>query len=268
RTLVVLAHHDAAPTGVVFDQSAQQALARRFPALFARIETSPPLWWLVAGPPALSAVGAAARSRRLTGAGGVLGVVTFGLGVDIARSPIVPGANDNLSACAALVALAEELSARPVEGLRVLLVSCGAEEVLQGGIYDFVRDRLADADRARTWVVNLDTIGSPELIMVEGEGPFRMEDYTDASLRDRLAALALADGAPLRRGLRSRSSTDAVVPSRAGFPTAMLASWDPVTKVLSNYHLMTDTPDRLTYATIARAVRLVAALARDLAPRA
>lgn len=266
RTLVVLAHHDAAPTGVVFDQSGQIALAHRFPGLIARIDTSLPLWWLVAGPPALSAVGAALASRRLTAAGGALGVATLGLGLDIARSPVVPGANDNLSACAALVALAEELRARPVEGLRVLLVSCGAEEILQGGVYDFVRDRLGDADRARTSVVVLDTIGSPELIMVEGEGPFRMEDYTDPSLRDRLAALAAAKGEPVRRGLRSRASTDGVVTSRAGFPTAVFASWDPATKVLTNYHLMTDTPDRLSYATIARAVRLVAALARDLAP--
>ena len=64
---------------------------------------------------------------------------------DIARSPIVPGANDNLTAVAALVALAERLREDPPAGLRVMLVSCGAEEVIQGGICGFARPALPDA---------------------------------------------------------------------------------------------------------------------------
>ena len=70
-----------------------------------------------------------------------------------------------------LVALAEALRERPVEGLRVVLASCGAEEVLQGGIYGFARRHLKPLDRDRTWVLNLETVGSPELAMLEGEGP-------------------------------------------------------------------------------------------------
>ena len=50
---------------------------------------------------------------------------------------MVPGANDNLSAVAVLVAVAEALREEPVDGLRVVLASCGAEEVLQGGIHGF-----------------------------------------------------------------------------------------------------------------------------------
>ncbi len=65
RTLVVLAHHDAAPTGAVFDQRAQRWFARTFPTVVARIDTSPPLWWPVAGGPWLVALGAALRSRGL-----------------------------------------------------------------------------------------------------------------------------------------------------------------------------------------------------------
>ena len=36
--------------------------------------------------------------------------------MDIARSPAVPGANDNLSGVAVLVAIADQLKRRPVEG--------------------------------------------------------------------------------------------------------------------------------------------------------
>ncbi len=253
RTLVVLAHHDAAPTGLIFDQSFQRALAKRFPQLVAATDTSLPLWWAVVGGPLLIALG----WRR---AGRILTALSVLAAVDIARSPVVPGANDNLSACAALVALAE-LDDLPV---RVVLASCGAEEVLQGGIYAFVEEHLQPLDPARTWVLNLDTIGSPELFMLEGEGPFVMEDYCDPAFRDRVAAVAERVGPRLRRGCRARTSTDSVIPSRAGYPTACLCSWEPETKLLSNYHLPTDVPDNLHYETIERAVDITRALAEDL----
>jgi Zn-dependent M28 family amino/carboxypeptidase len=194
-----------------------------------------------------------------------LSTVIVALAADIARSPIVPGANDNLSAVAALVALAERLRHDRPRGLRVLLVSCGAEEVLQGGIYAFARRHFPRLDRERTWFVNLDTIGSPQLLLVEGEGPFWMEDYCDPAFRDLIHRAAEALGPPLRRGVRSRASTDSVVPSRAGYPTALLASWEPDTKLLSNYHLMSDVPHNLCFDTVARAVDVVAAVAGELA---
>ena len=57
-----------------------------------------------------------------------------------------------------------------------------------------------------------------------------------------------------------------MVTSRAGYPTATLCSWEPDTKQLSNYHLMTDTPDRLDYGTVGRAVTVTAAVAAALRP--
>jgi Zn-dependent M28 family amino/carboxypeptidase len=265
RTLVVLAHHDAAPTGRMFDPTFQRWLARRFPELVQRSDTSPPLWWPVAGAPALAAVGAATASRVAALAGATLSAVTVALGLDIARDRIVPGANDNLSAVAALVALAERLNREPVDGIRVLLVSCGAEEVLQGGIYGFADRHFPALDIGHTWFLNLDTIGSPELVMLEGEGCFVMEDYPSPEFRDLVARAAERTTGPLRRGVRSRSSTDSVIPSRAGYPVATLISWEPDTKLLSNYHLMSDTPENLNFDTVGRAVTVAYALAGDLA---
>ncbi len=264
RTLVVLAHHDAAPTGAIFDDRAQTALGERFPGLLERIDTSLPLWWPVLAAPALVALGAATGRRGLSAAGlagSLLGTAAF---ADIARRPVCPGANDNLSAVAVLVALAERLREEPVDGLRVLLVSCGAEEVLQGGIHGFAARHFPALDRSRTWVLNLDTVGSPKLILLEGEGPVVMEDYHDRSFRDLVARSAEAAGAPLRRGLRARASTDAVVPSRAGYPTATLSSVDRY-KSLSNYHKMTDTAERVDYRTVLQALIVTEAVARELA---
>jgi Zn-dependent M28 family amino/carboxypeptidase len=264
RTLVVLAHHDAAPTGRIFDERAQVWLGRRFPGILERIDTSLPLWWAVLAAPGLVTAGAARGSRGLLRAGVAGSLLAAAVFADIARSPIVPGANDNLSAVAVLVALAERLRADPVAGIRVLLVSCGAEEVIQGGIYGFAARHFPALDPLRTWFLNLESVGSPALVLLEGEGPVVMEDYHDRSFRDLVAGAADRARAPLRRGMRARNSTDAVIPSRASYPTATLASMDRY-KALSNYHQMTDTPENLDYTTVLHALVVSEATARELA---
>jgi Iap family predicted aminopeptidase len=63
--------------------------------------------------------------------------------------------------------------------------------------------------------------------------------------------------------MRARASTDSVIPSRAGFPTATLTSVNRY-KALSNYHLMSDTPENLDYGTVGRAAALSEAVIRAL----
>jgi hypothetical protein len=264
RTLVLMAHHDAARTGLAFDQNLQRKLTDWFPGIIERIDTSLPQWWIAVGAPAMVAAGAATRRRGLIAAGTALSAFATAALADIARSPVVPGANDNLTAVAVLVSVAETLRERPIPGLRIILASCGAEEVLQGGVYGLATRHLSQLDRGRTWLLNFDTVGSPELAMLEGEGPMVMEDYFDRGLRDLCARVAERDGIPMRRGMRARSSTDSVIPSRMGIPTACFASLNRH-KGLSNYHLPSDTPDRLHYKTVACAADLAEAVARELA---
>jgi hypothetical protein len=264
RTLVVLAHHDAAQTGAIFDQRLTRALYELAPELVGRMKTGPPQWWAVVGGPLL-ALGAAVLGRRRTAAAGLaLSIGATGFLADIWRSPTVPGASDNLSGVASLVALAEMLEARPVPGLRVLLVSCGAEETLQDGIRAFMNRHRSDLVVGSTFFVNLDTIGSPELVMLEGERPLRMEDYTDPSFRDLVESCARDNGVALERGVRARASTDGIIPSREGYPTATLISLAPW-RFPANYHLPTDVPENLDYDTVADAVTLTYATAHALA---
>src|SRR5579875_466040 len=168
-----------APTGLSFDDRVQAWVGERFPRVIERTNTAVPLWWGPLAAHGLIAAGALSGRRRLA----LLGLCGTALSVaafhDIARSPVVPGANDNLSGVAVLVGLAERLRAQPVEGLRMLFVSCGAEEVIQGGIRSFARAHFPRLARERTWFLNLETVGSPQLILLEGEGPLLMEDYHD-----------------------------------------------------------------------------------------
>ena len=180
RTLVVLAHHDAAPTGIDLRPSAP-ALAGRDASRRRRPHRHVAAAVVAGGRPARcsSALGAATGRRRMAATGVALSLAAAALGADIARSPIVPGANDNLSAVAVARRPGRAAARAADRGLRVLLVSCGAEEVLQGGIYGFAARHFPALDRERTWMLTLDTVGSPELVMLEGEGPFVMEDYPD-----------------------------------------------------------------------------------------
>ena len=59
--------------------------------------------------PAMVAIGAARRKRALIHAGLVGSLFDTAVFADVARRPVCPGANDNLSAVAVLVALAEQL---------------------------------------------------------------------------------------------------------------------------------------------------------------
>src|SRR5262249_35038248 len=144
RTLLVLAHHDAAQTGLIFDQTLQRRIHERFPHLLERFKTQPPQWWMGLAAPLGALAGALRRRRGPAAAGLVVVCVAVGLAADIWRSPTVPGANDNLSGVAVLVALAELLRDTAPAGLRVLLVSCGAEETLQDGIRAFMARHAAE----------------------------------------------------------------------------------------------------------------------------
>jgi len=169
------AHHDAARGGLIFHPGPTRALADRFPTWYARER-------VVAGP-ALAGLGAALGVRGMRRAGGLLALVVG----EIAVRPVVPGANDNLAAVAVLLELARSLRAEPVPGVRVLLLSTGAEESFMEGMRGFVARHAAALDPQRTRIVVLECVGGAEPIVLEGEGMLRMRDYTPA-VRDWLAA--------------------------------------------------------------------------------
>jgi Zn-dependent M28 family amino/carboxypeptidase len=228
-----------------------------------RSNTSLPFWYPVVGAPAIVALGSLLRSRLITRLGVILGLAVTGLIADIGRRPAVPGANDNLTAVAVILAIARALRERPVQGLRVLLVSCGSEESLQEGVIGFARRHFPELRPDRTSFLVLDTVGSPRLILVEAEGTLKLVPYS-AELKNLISECAAENEIPLIRGTKARSSTDACVPNRYGYPTALIASFNQY-KALSNYHWPTDTADNVDYDTVAECTRLTEAVVRRMA---
>jgi Iap family predicted aminopeptidase len=90
-----------------------------------------------------------------------------------------------------------------------------------------------------------------------------MQDYTDPSFRDLIERCAAERGVALERGFRARASTDSVITSRAGYPSTCICSLNEW-QAMSNYHLMSDTPENLNYGTIADATRIAYAVAEHL----
>ena len=167
---------------------------------------------------------------------------------NIGSSRVVPGANDNLSAVAVLVALAHALRERPVEGVRVVLLSTGSEESFMEGMQAFGRRHFAGLPRETTEFVCIECVGSPELCVVEAEGMLRMRYYTGET-RERLARAGLDARVELTRGLRTVAATDALIALRAGYPTCTLGGVDEA-KFPAQYHWPTDTPDNLNWTSV------------------
>jgi hypothetical protein len=256
RTVIVVAHHDAAHSGLVFEPNLPRALLRRLPSklLEEHANTTPPTMWGSVLGPALVAAGAVLGSARVKRAGTILSAGYAAAMADIGRRGVVPGANDNASGVAAALSIAHWVAAERPAGLRAVILLPGAEESMMEGMVAWCDRHLHRYDPATTTVLTLDTVGSPHLLALEGEGMLTMHEYPKDLLAE-LHAAADALGITLLRNLRFRNATDGLITLKRGYRTAMIGSVDEF-KIPPNYHWPTDTADRVDYDSVADAARL------------
>jgi hypothetical protein len=254
--LLVSAHHDAAHAGLVFHPGLPRALARRFPKVHERQNTTPPTMWGSIAGPALVALGAATGSRRLKALGVALSAGYAAAMVDIGLRRVVPGANDNATGVATLLSLAHWLAQNPPRRTRVILVSTGSEESFMEGMVRYAERHFPELPRERTKVICIDTVGSPKLLLLLGEGMLGIRDYSQP-FHSFLMDCARELDVDVYDELRFRNATDGLIALKGGFEAAMLGSADEF-KLPTNYHWPTDTADRVDYSTVAEAARLCA----------
>lgn len=252
RVLVLIAHHDAAHSGLVFHPALGRLGPRLLPRLHERSTQTLPILYGVWLGPVMICLGALSGGRRLLRWGIALALAAATAMADIGARSVVPGANDNLSAVGALIAIAASLQQRPVHGLRVLLLSTGSEESFSEGMQAFGRRHFPELNPDTTEFLCLECLGGPTLTVLEGEGMLRMRDYPE-HMRAALADAAAAAGVSIARGLRTVAATDAIIALRAGYPVVTLASVD-YTKLPLNYHWPSDTADALHWQTIEDAI--------------
>ncbi|MGK5089811.1 M28 family peptidase [Bdellovibrionota bacterium FG-2] len=179
--VVFLSHVDAAFTGVAFHPWILERLARLEESGKGRFKTRPaelavnclvalacidflwfcigpwsPLWSWVLGIEVLLTLPAV--------------IITFVNLEAVIRNEIVPGANDNLSAVAALPVLAKRLMLDKHPDVEYLFIATGCEEASLGGADALARDMKGIWDKNDTVVVALDGLSMGDLFYVEGEG--------------------------------------------------------------------------------------------------
>jgi hypothetical protein len=262
QTLVFMAHHDAPHAGLVFDPRAPRAWPDRLPWLFKRTNTSPPIMWGAFFGPLFVALGSMFGIRRLRLFGSLLSAGYAAAMADIGARSVVPGANDNLSAVAAQMSLARALAAEPPASTRVILLFPGSEESFQEGMQAWARRHFDSLPRDTTSFVCLESVGSPHLLVLEGEGMLGVYDYPE-DFKALLKDVAAEEGIYLYPGLRVRNSSDGLIPLKAGYRSAMLGSVDRF-KAPTNYHWYTDVPENVDYGTVDECTRLCLALIRRL----
>ena len=159
----------------------------------------------------------------------------------------MPGANDNASGVAGVLAVAARLARDRPAGLEVVVLLCGCEESGMGGMAAWMRAEGRALDSATTLVVGLDTVGSGEPVVLEAEGglwPVRYREE-DVALAERAAGRA--PGCALRRW-RLGAWTDPVLARLGGLPAVSLLSVRE--GGFPNYHLPADTPEQVDYGCL------------------
>ncbi|HEY8639851.1 MAG TPA: M28 family peptidase [Solirubrobacterales bacterium] len=263
RTVVLVAHHDAAHSGLVFHPALPQIGDRL--GLIERTDTSPPLMAPVIGGPILAALGALSGKRLLSKLGVVFGAGSVAAMLDIGLRDAVPGANDNGTAVVALLALARRLREQSTGEVRVILLSAGSEESFSEGMKAFGDRHFGELPTDSTFFLCVDTVGSPHLNVLRGEGFLKVWEYPRPAL-DLIDGLADELGIWLFPNLRLHNGTDGLEPLAAGYPCAALCSCTDL-KQPANYHWPSDVSENVNFDTMSDAVRLCEALVLRLDER-
>jgi hypothetical protein len=263
RTVVLISHHDAAHSGLVFHPALPEIADRL--GLVERSDTSPPLMAPVVGGPALAALGAATGRRWLAKLGLFLGLGTVAAMADIGLRKSVPAANDNGTAVVALLALARRFLAEPPQGIRVILLSTGSEESFSEGMKAFGERHFSELPRESTFFLCLETLGATHLLALQGEGFLRMRDYPPRALGF-VEGVAEELGIWLYPNLRTYNGTDGLESRVAGYETVALCSCTDL-KQPGRYHWPNDVAANVNFETVERAIAISDKAVRRLGDR-
>lgn len=177
-----------------------------------------------------------------------------------------PGANDNASGVAALLAVGRQLAANRLPDTEVWLVATGGGRSTQSGIIAFLRRHWSEV--RGDWFIALNHVGAGQLVYTLGEGLLKLY-AVDAELIER--ARAIADVNPeweIGEVLNRAEATDLVPLLALGLRAIGLRGEGP-DGFGANSYARSDTPEQIDSTVLARAISftldLTKAIGRPLA---
>jgi hypothetical protein len=252
--LVIMAHADAAFTGLMWNEKLVRALCHPDGSP-GRTLMERPLHMFVASQYALAGFDLLRMVfgpltwplRPLEAALTLPSLATFLLNLQIVwHNEIVPGANDDLSGVAALPILAARLGQDKHPDVELVFVVTGCEEASLGGADALVRQHKHDWSPNNTVFMALDCLGNGELRFNEVEG-----EVVRRRIPGWLSGLAtqVANSEPRFAEVRPfeipAGGTDVLAALHRGYPGVALTCIRPGFGSPGNYHLPSDTPENL-----------------------
>ena len=270
--IVVVGHADAAFTGLVFnpkfverlvghsEEGHQGRIARPF-LLTTGSQVA------LAGVDLMGAVMGPLR-HLLWPAVGLLSIpsaIAVALTMDVViRNQVVPGANDNLSGCAALPVLASRLIPDKPANVELVFVAAGAEEAGLGGSWALANQMRSKWDPKRTVVLGVDGLANGEIRYFDEEELFRyplapwlvdvIEDTAKSDPR-------FAEVRPFHMGV---GHTDAYPFRGLGYDAVTFGSVEPKLGAPGHYHIPGDTPENLGWDKLLLAIDFVEQVMRNV----
>jgi hypothetical protein len=277
-TLVLVAHYDAGRTGFLFSRRVEERRATLGRLVRRPIGPLQPLLWAMLAVLACTIVRVPGIENTVLTAIQFVPtaalILALPLLIDIALSPVSPGANDNASGVAAALALAERHGGR-LEHFDLWVVLTGAQEALAVGMRSFLRRHRSQLGRERTVFLNLDEVGHGTVRYTRREG-------LALTVRSHPQLVGLCDGiaeddedAFGARPLTNRTASDGYAARSGGYP-AITVTCRNALDYTPEHHQLSDTPERIDPDAIERAVgfcsellgRLDAEVGEDLAKHA
>ena len=265
-TVVVVAHIDAAKTGLAWHPAlARAGVARRLRTRRADPVMAPQAAGLVAAAAAAVAPSGSRTRRALTVGAVIVNAAAVALNLDIARSPTVPGANDDATGVAVALELARALAADPLDHVDVVIALVGSEESGMGGFHALLEARAGALRPATTLVVGIDTLGCGTPIVASSEGAILEHRYRDAdlALADEGAALA---GEPAPQRWRIGAWTDPLLALTRGIPAICVLSIGP-DGAYTHYHVPSDLPEHVDWDSVGACARITHGVLRAVERR-
>jgi putative aminopeptidase FrvX len=159
---------------------------------------------------------------------------------------IVAGANDNLSGCLLGITILREMEKQGIEleNTEVGVILTGSEEAGLRGSKAWCRAHQKDYQDVPTYIVCMDTIHSPEHLMVN-EKDLNGMVALDADLTDAFMRAAIEVGVPCRKGRipLMGGATDGAGFAQGGFRSASVTGMSH--RLENYYHTRRDLPDSL-----------------------